>query len=52
MARIKNGTIYKDFTGKFTVTSMQDNKCMLFLYHYDSNAILIRPVRIDQIKKH
>ena len=39
------GTVYTDLTGKFPVTSRMGNKYILVLYHYDSNAILFRPMK-------
>ena len=51
ISRYKNGTVYTDLTG-FPATSMQGSKYLLFLYHYSSNAIIIRPLKIDQMKKY
>ena len=31
--------------GKFPMTSMQGNKYVLLLYHYDTNSILVRPLK-------
>ena len=39
------GTVYTDLTGKFPVTSRTGNKYILLLYHYDSNAIIFRPMK-------
>ena len=39
------GTVYTDLTGKFPVTSRSGNKYILLLYHYDSNAIIFRPMK-------
>ena len=45
MAKDKHGTIYTDLTGPFPVTSMDGNKYILVIYVYDSNAILLRPLK-------
>ena len=37
--------IITDLTGKFPVTSIRGNKYLFFLYDYDSNCILIRPMK-------
>ena len=34
-----------DLTGKFPVTSNRENKYLLFLYDYDINCVLIRPMK-------
>ena len=34
-----------DLTVKFPVTSNRGNKCLCFLYDYDSNSILVRPMK-------
>ena len=39
------GTVYTDLTRKFPVTSRTGNIYILVLYHYDSNAILFRPMK-------
>ena len=40
-----DGTVYTDLTGKFPITSRAGNKYVLVLYHYDSNAIIFRPMQ-------
>ena len=45
LAADSNGLIYSDLTGKFPVTSMQGNKYILLVYHYDSNSIIVRPLK-------
>jgi hypothetical protein len=39
------GVIYTDLTGAFPVTSRKGNKYQLVLYDYDSNSILVKPVK-------
>ena len=41
----KNGVVYTDLTGKFPITSLDGHKYILILYHYDSNAILVKPLK-------
>ena len=45
MATDNEGIIYTDLSGKFPVTSLSGNKYVLLLYHYDSNAILVKPLK-------
>ena len=45
LAADSNGLIYSDLTGKFPVTSMQGNKYILLVYHYNSNSIIVRPLK-------
>lgn len=45
LAADTEGTIYSDLTGKFPVTSVQGNKYVLVVYHYDSNSIIVRPLK-------
>ena len=40
-----NGQIYSDQTGKFVVASSAGNNYILFVYDYDSNSILVQPMR-------
>jgi hypothetical protein len=37
--------IYTDLTGRFTTTSLGGNKYILILYDYDSNSILLAPMK-------
>ena len=37
--------IATEVTGRFPVTSNRGNKCLCFLYDYDSNSILVRPMK-------
>jgi hypothetical protein len=39
------GKIYTNQTGKFPVTSSRGNKYVFVLYEYDSNAILVEPIK-------
>ena len=39
------GTLYTDLTGKFPVTSISGHKYAIVLYHYDSNGIILRPMK-------
>ena len=39
------GKIYTDQTGKFPCTSASGNNYIMILYDYDSNAILMEPIR-------
>jgi hypothetical protein len=45
LADVHNRVIYTDLTGAFPVTSQAGNKYMLILYEYDSNAILVEPMK-------
>jgi hypothetical protein len=40
-----NNVVYTDLTGAFPVTSLAGNKYMLILYDYDSNSILVEPMK-------
>ena len=40
-----NGTIYTDLTGRFPITSSRGYKYIFVLYDYDSNAILVEPIK-------
>jgi hypothetical protein len=44
-ATIDAGQIYTDQTGRFPVVSSKDNKYIMILYDYDSNAILAQPIK-------
>jgi hypothetical protein len=44
-ATIDAGQIYTDQTRRFPVVSSKDNKYIMILYDYDSNAILAQPIR-------
>ena len=37
--------IYKYLTGRFPVTSNRGMQCMLILYAYDTNEILVEPFK-------
>jgi hypothetical protein len=41
----ETGRIYTDQTGQFPVTSSQGHRYMLVIYHYDTNAILVEPLK-------
>lgn len=40
-----NGTVYTDLTGNFPITSSSGFQYMLIAYDYDSNAILVQPLK-------
>jgi hypothetical protein len=44
-ATIDAGQIYTDQKGRFPVVSSKDNKYIMILYEYDSNAILAQPIK-------
>jgi hypothetical protein len=44
-ATIDAGQIYTDQTGRFPVVSSKDNKYIIILCDYDSNAILSQPIK-------
>jgi hypothetical protein len=44
-ATIDAGQIYTDQTGRFPVISSKGNKYIMILYDYDSNAILVQPIK-------
>jgi hypothetical protein len=44
-ATIGAGQIYTDQTGRFPVVSSKGNKYIMMLYDYDSNAILVQPIK-------
>jgi hypothetical protein len=41
----ETGKVYTDQTGAFLITSSNGYKYMLVMYHYDTNAILIEPLK-------
>ena len=43
--------ITTDLTGKFHVTSNRRNNDIFLLYEYDSNSILIRPMKVRSYSK-
>ena len=43
--------IYGDLPGKFPYTSSRGARYFWVVYHYDSNAILVKTLKIDQAKK-
>jgi hypothetical protein len=45
LADVHNRVVYTDLTGAFPVTSQAGNKYMFILYNYNSNAILIEPMK-------
>jgi hypothetical protein len=44
----ETGQVYTDQTGQFPVTSSNGHRYMLVLYHYDTNAILVKPLKSRQ----
>jgi hypothetical protein len=44
-AIIDAGQIYTDQTGRFPDVSSKGNKYIMVLYYYDSNAILVQPIK-------
>ena len=40
-----NGVVYTDLTGKLPMVLIDGCKYILELHHYDSNAILVKPLR-------
>jgi hypothetical protein len=44
-ATIDTGQIYTDQTGRFPVVTSKENKYIMVLYDYDSNAILAQPIK-------
>jgi hypothetical protein len=41
----ETGKVYTDQTGQFPITSSNGYKYMLVMYHYDTNAILVEPLK-------
>jgi len=41
----ERNTAYSDLTGRFTHTSSRGNCYLLLVYDYDSNAILVAPLK-------
>lgn len=44
-------TAYSDLTGQFPHVLSRDNTCLLTLYAYDANAILIGSLKTQQTKE-
>jgi hypothetical protein len=44
-ATVDAGQIYTDQTGRFPVVSSKGKKYIMILYDYDSNAILVQPIK-------
>jgi hypothetical protein len=44
-ATIDAGQIYTDQTGLFPVVSSKGNKYIMIFYDYDSNAIMVQPIK-------
>jgi hypothetical protein len=40
----QNGTLYSDLTGAFPLMSLERNVCLLVVYHYKTNAIMVVPI--------
>jgi len=38
------GVVYNYLTGKFPFMSLDGNQCFFVMYHYESNAILVKPI--------
>ena len=38
------GVVYNDLTGKFPYMSFDGDRCFFVMYHYESNAILVKPI--------
>ncbi len=43
-AKGNSGILYHDLNGLFLFVSFYDSVCFFFLYHYESNTILITPI--------
>ena len=41
----KMGTIYVDYTGNFSIRSMEGNTAIFIIYNWSSNAIFATPVK-------
>ena len=41
----KEGTIYADLTGKFTITSMNGMQAIFIMYDWTTKAILATPIK-------
>ncbi len=39
-----NGVVYNDLTGNFSFMSIDGSVCFFVLYHYEANAILVKPI--------
>jgi hypothetical protein len=49
-AIMETNQIYTDFTGRFPTNSLIRNKYILILYDYDSNSVLLTPMKTEVIK--
>jgi hypothetical protein len=46
-----NGVVYNDLTGSFPFMSIDGSVCFFVLYHYETNAILVKPIaNVDNLK--
>ena len=45
LAADTNRIVYTDLTGNFPLTSISEHKYVMLLYHYDSNGIILRPMK-------
>jgi hypothetical protein len=45
VATVDAGQLYTDQTGRFPVLSSRGNKYTMILYDYDSNVILVQPIK-------
>ena len=48
---LKNTTAYTDLTGRFPIQSTQGNNYILLTYNYDSNCILVAPLKNKDLHK-
>ena len=48
MINKKEGTIYADLTGKFTITSMNGMQAVFIMYDWTTNAILATPIKDEK----
>jgi hypothetical protein len=39
-----SGVVYNDLTGKFSFMLIDGSVCFFLLYHYETNAILVKPI--------
>ena len=47
-----SGVVYNDLTGNFPFMSIDGSVCFFILYHYETNAILVRTSTIAAFVKH
>jgi hypothetical protein len=47
--KVHNGKVYTDLAGAYPNTAYSGMKYMLVLYDYDSNAILVKPLRLSRL---